>query len=147
MNINGNPSIENGDIYLSLRERDAPIKVKSLSTLYTLQVYVISSFKIIFQIAPGTKDLILITPLDKEGHRGPASVYVNVICDRRKTNDPVRFYLLICFINISIFLFYNTRVLRWTLGRGVGRWVGNRLTQDSAFLQKRISIVDRYFFG
>lgn len=51
----------------------------------------ISTFKIIFQIAPGTKDLILITPLDKEGHRGPASVYVNVICDRRKTNDPVRF--------------------------------------------------------
>uniref|UniRef100_A0A336MED8 CSON000375 protein n=1 Tax=Culicoides sonorensis TaxID=179676 RepID=A0A336MED8_CULSO len=65
LNINGNTDNENGDIDLSLRERDAPVK-----------------------IAPGTKDLVLITPLDKEGQRGPASVYVNVICDRRNTNDP-----------------------------------------------------------
>ena len=27
LNINGNPSDENGDIDLSLRERDAPVKV------------------------------------------------------------------------------------------------------------------------
>jgi hypothetical protein len=32
---------------------------------------------------------VLITPLDKEGVHGPASVYVNVICDRQRSTDPV----------------------------------------------------------
>ncbi|XP_063696406.1 protocadherin beta-12 [Culicoides brevitarsis] len=65
LTINGNPNIEKGNIDLSLRERNSPV-----------------------QISQGTKDLVLITPLDKEAQRGPASVYVNVICDRRHTNDP-----------------------------------------------------------
>jgi hypothetical protein len=61
LKINGNPSLLNGNIQLSLRERDRDAPV---------------------QIEPGTKDLILTAPLDKEGERGPASVYVNVVCDR-----------------------------------------------------------------
>jgi hypothetical protein len=60
LKINGNPA-PNGNIKLSLRERDrdAPVQIES-----------------------GTKDLILTSPLDKEGKFGPASVYVNVVCDR-----------------------------------------------------------------
>lgn len=41
------------------------------------------------QISPGTKDIVLIVALDKEGIEGPSSVYVNVICDRRHSSDPV----------------------------------------------------------
>lgn len=70
LRINGNPSVDNGDIKLSLRERDSPV-----------------------QIAVGSKDLVLKTALDKEGLHGPASVYVNVICDRRHSTDPVSTYL------------------------------------------------------
>ncbi|XP_055377565.1 protocadherin-16 [Condylostylus longicornis] len=65
LSINGNPSIDKGDINLSLREKDAPVK-----------------------IIPGTKDLALIVALDKEGVKGPSSIYVNVICDRRHSTDP-----------------------------------------------------------
>lgn len=71
LRINGNPSVDNGDIKLSLRERDSPV-----------------------QIAVGSKDLVLKTALDKEGLHGPASVYVNVICDRRHSTDPVSTYRL-----------------------------------------------------
>lgn len=60
LKINGNPA-PNGNIKLTLRERDRDAPV---------------------EIEPGTKDLILTSPLDKEGERGPASVYVNVVCDR-----------------------------------------------------------------
>lgn len=66
LRINGNPNVTNGDIKLSLRERDSPV-----------------------EIAPGSKDLVLKTALDKEGLHGPASVYVNVICDRGRSTDPV----------------------------------------------------------
>lgn len=66
LRINGNSNVTNGDINLSLRERDAPV-----------------------EIAAGSKDLVLKTALDKEGLHGPASVYVNVICDRRHSTDPV----------------------------------------------------------
>lgn len=64
LKINGDPS---STITLSLRERDrgAPVKIEK-----------------------GTKDLVLIAPLDKEGVRGPSSVYVNVVCDRRHSTDP-----------------------------------------------------------
>lgn len=55
-----------GDINLSLREKGSPV-----------------------QISPGTKDIVLIMALDKEGIEGPSSVYVNVICDRRHSSDPV----------------------------------------------------------
>jgi hypothetical protein len=60
LKIIGNPA-PNGNIRLTLRERDRDAPV---------------------QIEPGTMDLILTSPLDKEGERGPASVYVNVVCDR-----------------------------------------------------------------
>ncbi|XP_062714669.1 protocadherin Fat 4 [Aedes albopictus] len=62
LGINGDPKT---DISLSLREKDSPIS-----------------------IAPLSKNIILSKPLDKEGVEGPASVYVNVICDRRMSNDP-----------------------------------------------------------
>lgn len=66
LRINGDPKVDGGNITLSLRERETPVA-----------------------IAPGTKDIILITALDKEGVKGPSSVYVNVICDRRHSSDPV----------------------------------------------------------
>lgn len=66
LRINGNPHLELGDIKLSLRERDSPV-----------------------EIAAGSKDIVLKAPLDKEGVHGPASVYVNVFCDRRHSTDPV----------------------------------------------------------
>lgn len=55
-----------GDIELRLRERDSPVAIH-----------------------PGSKNLTLTRPLDKEGIDGPASVYVNVICERKRTLDPV----------------------------------------------------------
>lgn len=81
LRINGNPSVDNGDIKLSLRERDSPV-----------------------QIAVGSKDLVLKTALDKEGLHGPASVYVNVICDRRHSTDPVSTYspIIIKCSNLSV---------------------------------------------
>lgn len=65
--IFGDTDKDNGNITLSLRERDSPIT-----------------------IASGTKNLILEKSLDREGKTGPSSVYVNVICDRRHSSDPVR---------------------------------------------------------
>ncbi|XP_073819590.1 protocadherin Fat 4-like Cad96Ca [Musca autumnalis] len=65
LRINGNPDLENGDINLALREKDAPV-----------------------EIVPGTKDLALAVELDKEGKTGPSSIYVNVICIRRHSTDP-----------------------------------------------------------
>lgn len=66
LTINGNPRLDNnGNISLSIRERDAPIS-----------------------IAPGTKNLVLNAALDREGKTGPSSVYVNVICVRRHITDP-----------------------------------------------------------
>lgn len=65
MGINGDPHEQLGNIALSLKEADSPVR-----------------------IAPGSKNLTLIRPLDKEGVLGPSSVYVNVICDRKRTSDP-----------------------------------------------------------
>lgn len=67
LRINGDPTADTGDINLSLREKHAPV-----------------------EIVPGTKDLALAVELDKEGLRGPSSIYVNVICVRRRSTDPVR---------------------------------------------------------
>lgn len=67
LRINGDPSVDGGDIKLSVREKDAPVS-----------------------IAPGTKTLVLTAALDKEGVKGHSSIYVNIICDRRHSNDPVR---------------------------------------------------------
>lgn len=67
LGVVGDPSSQ-GDIVLSLQELDSPVA-----------------------FLPYTKNLTLVRPLDKEGIDGPASVYVNVICDRRQhTLDPVR---------------------------------------------------------
>lgn len=66
LRINGDPDMDNGDINLALREKDAPV-----------------------EIVPGTKDLALAVELDKEGKNGPSSIYVNVICIRRHSTDPV----------------------------------------------------------
>jgi hypothetical protein len=69
--VNGDPS-EAGDISLRLQESGAAVGV-----------------------APGTKNLTLLRPLDREEVRGPSNVYVNVRCDRRRTTDPVPPPLLI----------------------------------------------------
>ncbi|XP_026850224.1 protocadherin Fat 1 isoform X2 [Drosophila persimilis] len=65
LRINGDPNAETGDITLSLREKTAPV-----------------------EILAGSKDLALSVELDKEGVRGPSSIYVNVICIRRHSTDP-----------------------------------------------------------
>ncbi|XP_034487342.1 protocadherin gamma-B2 isoform X1 [Drosophila innubila] len=65
LRINGDPNADTGDISLSLREKSAPV-----------------------EIVAGTKDLALSVELDKEGLRGPSSIYVNVICVRRRSTDP-----------------------------------------------------------
>lgn len=77
LGIHGDPHEQLGNIALSLKEIDSPVK-----------------------IAPGSKNLTLARPLDKEGVLGPSSVYVNVICDRKRTSDPV-------MIGILNLLFYN----------------------------------------
>lgn len=69
----GDPGSQ-GDIELRLQERDSPVA-----------------------IYPGSKNLTLTRPLDKEGVEGPASVYVNVICERRRTLDPVRMSMMTYF--------------------------------------------------
>lgn len=87
LTINGNPRLDNnGNISLSIRERDAPVS-----------------------IAPGTKNLVLNVALDREGKTGPASVYVNVICVRRHTTDTVSLSDLRRYCAIKIML-YVTRV-------------------------------------
>ncbi|XP_053972706.1 protocadherin-like wing polarity protein stan [Hylaeus volcanicus] len=64
LGVLGDPGPQ-GDIELRLQEIDSPV---------TFAAY--------------TKNLSLIRPLDKEGVDGPASVYVNVICERKHTLDP-----------------------------------------------------------
>ncbi|CAG9859531.1 unnamed protein product [Phyllotreta striolata] len=64
IHVHGDPR-PNGSIGLRLKEADSPVA-----------------------IPPGTKDLTLRKPLDKEGLDGPASVFVNVVCERLGTNDP-----------------------------------------------------------
>lgn len=65
LGVLGDPSID-GDIELRLQEHDSPVT-----------------------ILPHSRNLTLIRPLDKEGIDGPASVYINIICERRHTLDPV----------------------------------------------------------
>ncbi|XP_034941615.1 protocadherin-8 isoform X2 [Chelonus insularis] len=64
LGVIGDPSID-GDIELRLQERDSPVT-----------------------ILPHSRNLTLVKVLDKEGIDGPASVYINVICERRHTLDP-----------------------------------------------------------
>lgn len=65
LGVLGDPGPQ-GDIELRLQELDSPVTFSAYS-----------------------KNLTLIRPLDKEGVDGPASVYVNVICERKHTLDPV----------------------------------------------------------
>ncbi|CAK9819011.1 Protocadherin-like wing polarity protein stan [Anthophora quadrimaculata] len=64
LGVLGDPGPQ-GDIELRLQEHDSPVSFSAYS-----------------------KNLTLIRPLDKEGIDGPASVYVNVICERKHTLDP-----------------------------------------------------------
>ncbi|XP_038208492.1 protocadherin-16 [Zerene cesonia] len=64
LSVNGDPSAS-GDISLSLQERGAALG-----------------------IAPGSKNLTLLRALDREERLGPASLYVNVRCARRRSADP-----------------------------------------------------------
>ncbi|KAG7199209.1 hypothetical protein KM043_018080 [Ampulex compressa] len=64
LGVLGDPGAQ-GDIELRLQEKDSPVTFSAYS-----------------------KNLTLIRPLDKEGIEGPASVYVNVICERKHTLDP-----------------------------------------------------------
>lgn len=64
IHVHGDPR-PSGSISLRLKEKDSPVA-----------------------IAPGTKNLTLRKPLDKEGVDGPSSVFVNVICERLGTLDP-----------------------------------------------------------
>lgn len=65
LGVLGDPG-PHGDIKLRLQELDSPV-----------------------EFSPYSKNLTLTRPLDKEGVDGPASVYVNVICERKRTLDPV----------------------------------------------------------
>ncbi|XP_049947286.1 fat-like cadherin-related tumor suppressor homolog [Schistocerca serialis cubense] len=65
LHILGDPSLGVGNIELHLQEIDSPLR-----------------------IVPGTKNLTLTRRLDKEGVDGPSSVFVSVICERKRTSDP-----------------------------------------------------------
>ncbi|XP_052127150.1 cadherin-related family member 1-like [Frankliniella occidentalis] len=65
LSVLGDPSEPHGDIALRLQETDSPVRV-----------------------SPGSKNLTLMRRLDKEGIEGPASVYISIICDRKRTADP-----------------------------------------------------------
>ncbi|KAL4720019.1 hypothetical protein ACJJTC_013842, partial [Scirpophaga incertulas] len=65
LSVNGDAS-EAGDISLRLQESAAAVGV-----------------------APRSKNLTLLRPLDREEVTGPAGAYVNVRCDRRRSTDPV----------------------------------------------------------
>lgn len=66
LSVNGDPNELGGDISLRIQEKNPPVA-----------------------LAPGTKNITLLRPLDREERLGPSSVYVNVRCDRRHTADPV----------------------------------------------------------
>lgn len=68
LRIHGDPRPVIGNIALRLKETDSPVDIPT-----------------------GTRNLTLRRRLDKEGRDGPSSVYINVICDRLHTNDPVSF--------------------------------------------------------
>ncbi|XP_066156678.1 cadherin EGF LAG seven-pass G-type receptor 2 [Euwallacea fornicatus] len=61
----GDPRPGIGTIALQLKESDSPV-----------------------DIAPGSKNLTLSRPLDKEGIEGPSSVFVTLVCDRLGTLEP-----------------------------------------------------------
>lgn len=65
LRVLGDPGPQ-GDIELRLQEHDSPVS-----------------------FSPHSRNLTLTRPLDKEGVEGPASVYINAICERKHTIDPV----------------------------------------------------------
>ncbi|KAL1455219.1 hypothetical protein WDU94_009330 [Cyamophila willieti] len=64
LHILGDPG-EHGNIELRLKELDSPVVILS-----------------------GTKELSLVRRLDKEGIDGPSSVYINVLCEKKRNSDP-----------------------------------------------------------
>ena len=65
LGVLGDPGPQ-GDIELRLQEHDSPVS-----------------------FSPYSRNLTLTRPLDKEGVEGPASVFINAICERKHTVDPV----------------------------------------------------------
>lgn len=113
LRINGNPHTEKGDINLSLRERDAPVK-----------------------IPPGTKNIVLIAPLDKEGIKGSSSIYVDVICDRKHSTDPVSIRLL-CYIESLSFVLFSPLLLTKFLCGSYSQFIINCIALHRCRAQNR----------
>ncbi|CAG4976814.1 unnamed protein product [Parnassius apollo] len=86
LSVNGDPS-PSGDISLSVQERDAALRIPA-----------------------GSKNLTLARALDREQRAGPASLYVNVRCDRRGTTDP------------SFIIPVSVRV--WDVNDNAPEWIG-----------------------
>ncbi|KAL4718040.1 hypothetical protein ACJJTC_009379 [Scirpophaga incertulas] len=76
LSVNGDAS-EAGDISLRLQESAAAVGV-----------------------APRSKNLTLLRPLDREEVTGPAGAYVNVRCDRRRSTDPTRTLSLCVYCSV-----------------------------------------------
>ncbi|XP_011503824.1 PREDICTED: protocadherin-16 [Ceratosolen solmsi marchali] len=64
LSVLGDPGLQ-GNIDLKLQEQDSPV------------IFI-----------PNSRNLTLMRPLDKEGIKGPASVYINAICERKHTLEP-----------------------------------------------------------
>lgn len=92
LKINGDTS-ENGNINLSLKEIDSPIailpgtKELSLTKLLDKEVRTVPYIKIC--ILKQKLYFIHVYELCLQGISGPSSVYVNIICERKHTADPV----------------------------------------------------------
>ncbi|CAK1600473.1 unnamed protein product [Parnassius mnemosyne] len=86
LSVNGDPS-PTGDISLSVQEREAALRIPA-----------------------GSKNLTLARALDREQRAGPASLYVNVRCDRRGTTDP------------SFIIPVSVRV--WDVNDNAPEWIG-----------------------
>jgi hypothetical protein len=74
LSVLGDPGPD-GDIQLRLQEHDSPVT-----------------------FTPDSRNLTLMRPLDKEGIEGPASIFINVICEKKHTLDPVKFIYM--FLNL-----------------------------------------------
>ncbi|CAL4086960.1 unnamed protein product, partial [Meganyctiphanes norvegica] len=64
LTVEGDPGAD-GDIFLKLENQDSPV-----------------------QIQPGSKNLTLTKPLDKEGKEGASHVVVSISCKKKGTKDP-----------------------------------------------------------
>ncbi|XP_060518393.1 protocadherin-like wing polarity protein stan [Cylas formicarius] len=65
LKVLGNTRPITGSIVLRIKEQDSPV-----------------------EIVPGSRNLTLLRPLDKEGIDGPSSVFLTLLCERLGTADP-----------------------------------------------------------